>query len=111
LRIQGTVLFDFDRAEIRTDAAALLDAVASRLKADPGLRVVLVGHADAIGSEAYNQRLSERRAAAVFDALLARGASAGQLSTLGKGESEPAAPNDSPENRALNRRVEVNPPE
>lgn len=110
LQIQGAVLFDFDRAEIRPDATALLDSVASQLRANPALRAVLVGHTDATGSEAYNQRLSERRAAAVAEALLARGARAEQLSSLGKGEREPAAPNDSLEGRALNRRVEVVPP-
>ncbi len=111
LQIQGTVLFDFDRTEIRIDAVVVLDSVASQLKANPALRVVLVGHADAIGGGEYNQRLSERRAAAVFDALLARGAGAEQLSMLGKGESEPAVPNDSPESRARNRRVELSPPD
>ncbi|MEW6337277.1 MAG: OmpA family protein [Acidobacteriota bacterium] len=110
LRLEGTILFDFDKAEIRPDAVALLDSVAAQLKADPALRAVLVGHTDAIGGEAYNRMLSERRAAAVSEALLARGASAEQLSTLGRGESEPVVPNDSPENRARNRRVEVSPP-
>jgi len=91
----------------------VLDEAAQILKDSPEISVVIEGHTDSIGSETYNQRLSERRAEAVRQYLVERGVAASRLETRGYGESQPIAPNttpegkDNPEGRALNRRAEL----
>jgi OOP family OmpA-OmpF porin len=102
------VNFDFDKADIRPDAAVILDEAASILNANPGKAVRVEGHTDSIGTEVYNQGLSERRAASVKDYLEGKGVDAMRLSTAGFGESNPIAANDTQDGRALNRRVELN---
>ena len=82
-----------------------LDQVAKRLADFPGLRIVVEGHTDSSGAADYNQRLSERRARAVKDYLVARGVSAARISTVGLGESMPVGDNETEEGRARNRRV------
>lgn len=105
------VLFDFDKDNIRTDAAQTLDKVAAALKQVGRNRIQVSGHTDAIGTDSYNQGLSERRAASVVDALRTRGVSS-PMDATGYGESRPVAPNaikgeDNPAGRQLNRRVEI----
>lgn len=105
------VHFDFDQSVIRSDARPVLDANARDLKEASYERITVVGYTDSIGSEAYNQKLSERRAAAVKDYLISQGIDPNRISSEGRGESEPVAPNvfpngeDNPEGRAQNRRV------
>jgi outer membrane protein OmpA-like peptidoglycan-associated protein len=101
------VQFDLDKADIRPDAAVILDEAASLLSANPGTQVAVGGHTDSSGSDAYNQSLSERRAASVRDYLASKGVDASRLSTAGFGESQPVADNATAEGRALNRRVEL----
>ena len=101
------VNFDFDKSNIRPDARAILDEAVSTLKAEPQIRVSVEGHTDAIGSDAYNQKLSERRAEAVADYLARGGIARARLSTKGFGESEPVASNMDEDGRAQNRRVEL----
>lgn len=101
------VNFDFDKATIRPDAARILDEAVATLKAEPDIEVLIVGHTDSIGSEAYNLRLSQRRAQAVRDYLVKHGISAARLKVKGMGESQPVASNDTAEGRAQNRRVEL----
>ena len=67
------------------------------------------GHTDSVGPEAYNLKLSERRAQAVLDYMLKKGIPFGQMAAVGYGESQPATSNDTKEGRALNRRVEITP--
>src|SRR6059036_2623110 len=76
-------------------------------KEHPNLRALVEGHTDSIGSDAYNQRLSERRANAVGDYMIARGIEAQRITTKGWGESKPIASNKTKEGRAQNRRVEI----
>ncbi len=102
------VNFDFDKATIRHDAADVLDEAAEILRDQPNVDVSVDGHTDAIGSEAYNQKLSERRADAVAHYLSSHGVSASRLHTRGFGKSQPVASNDTEEGRAQNRRVELN---
>jgi OOP family OmpA-OmpF porin len=102
------VNFDFDKADIRPDAAVILDEAASILNDNPGRNVSVAGHTDSVGADAYNQSLSERRAASVKDYLVGKGVDAGRLTTAGYGESNPIASNDTADGRALNRRVELN---
>jgi OOP family OmpA-OmpF porin len=104
------VNFDFDSARIRPDAAAILDAAAEALKENSGVQVEVAGHTDSIGTDEYNQGLSERRAQAVVDALVERGIDASRLSARGSGESQPVASNETSDGRAQNRRVELTQP-
>ncbi|UCE87754.1 MAG: OmpA family protein, partial [Deltaproteobacteria bacterium] len=101
------VNFDFDKAEVRADAAVILDEAASILKRNPDVRVQIDGHTDATGPEVYNQGLSERRAEAVERYLVEQGVAAESLSTVGYGEMKPVASNETRDGRALNRRVEL----
>ena len=105
------VLFDFDKDNLRSDASATLDQVAKALGQVGNHQVRISGHTDAIGTDAYNQDLSERRASSVEQALRQRGVSA-PMTAKGYGESRPVAPNelkgkDNPAGRQLNRRVEI----
>jgi len=109
------VNFDFDRSTLRPDAVAILNEAVEILRRYPELRVEVAGHTDSIGTDAYNQRLSERRAKAVYDHLASNGITADRLvGPTGYGESRPIAPNtnadgsDNPEGRARNRRTELN---
>lgn len=107
IRLPGAILFDFDSAELRADAEPMLGEVAA-IAAALGSRPLRVeGHTDAIASEAYNQRLSEQRAAAVVDWLKAHGVATARLTAVGRGETAPVATNDDAEGRQRNRRVEV----
>ena len=102
------VNFDFDKADIRPDAAVILDEAASILNANTGKSVRVEGHTDSVGADTYNQSLSERRAASVRDYLAGKGVDPGRLSTAGFGEASPIASNDTADGRSLNRRVELN---
>lgn len=83
-------LFAFDKAIVRPDAAHILDEVVDKMNRFPEVEVVVVtGHTDRIGTEAYNQRLSERRATAVRDYLVGKGVDSARVRSLGRGESEP----------------------
>ena len=106
MRLQN-VLFDFDRSNLRPEADAILAPVLEMLQRDPSLNVDIEGHADWMGSDAYNIRLSQRRAQAVIEWLVARGIDRERLNAVGKGEGEPIASNETAEGRQLNRRVEV----
>ena len=102
------VNFDFDKDDIRQDAAVILDEAARILTGThAGARVRIEGHADATGPDAYNQGLSERRASSVRGYLVTQGVEASNLTAAGYGESRPIASNDTREGRALNRRVEL----
>jgi len=91
ITIQAEALFDFDKAVVRPDGKKVLDdEVVGKMKQYPEVEVLLItGHADRIGTEKYNQKLSERRAAAVKDYLVSQGVEAGRLESAAKGESEP----------------------
>jgi len=109
------VNFDFDKSKLRPDAVEILNQAIEVLKKYPELKVEVAGHTDSIGTDAYNQKLSERRAKAVYDYLTSNGVDAGRLvGPHGYGESRPIAPNtnpdgsDNPEGRAKNRRTELN---
>jgi outer membrane protein OmpA-like peptidoglycan-associated protein len=106
--LPADVLFDFDKADIRGDAASALAHLATVIRAYPSGRVELEGHTDAKGDDAYNQRLSLRRAESVKRWLAEReGIAAERFTTRGAGESRPVASNDDDVGRQKNRRVEV----
>lgn len=101
------VNFEFDKATLTVNARTILDQVASALADAPQIRVEVAGHTDARGSDAYNQKLSERRAQNVVDYLVGKGIAPERLQAAGYGESAPVADNETDEGRELNRRVEL----
>jgi outer membrane protein OmpA-like peptidoglycan-associated protein len=102
-----TIKFDFDRANLKPEYRELLSRIAGILLTSSGYRVQIYGHTDDIGTEAYNQQLSERRAQTVRDYLVDAGIDAQIITTKGFGKTNPLFPGDSPEIRAKNRRVEI----
>lgn len=103
----GDVLFEFNRADIKATASNEMRKLAEFLKKHPERQVLIEGHTDDIGSDAYNETLSRRRAEAVANALSALGVQSPRVTAIGYGEAYPVASNTSDTNRAMNRRVEV----
>ena len=102
------IYFDTDKAVIKPQSQAALQEVAKLLQGNPGLNVHVVGHTDMVGSIAHNMQLSQARAAAVVEALVAEhGIARDRLAPGGVGPLAPVAPNDTEAGRALNRRVEL----
>ena len=101
------VRFDFDSAAIRPESEPVLKSLYEGLVSDRSARIGIEGHTSGEGDEAYNQKLSQRRAQSVVDDLVRRGLSRERLSASGIGESRPLAPNDDETGRSLNRRVEI----
>ena len=102
-----SVHFDFNKANIRADAAPILDEAATMLKEEGTVAVVVEGHTDGVGSDAYNLKLSQRRADAVRKYLTDHGVDASRIKTEGYGKSKPVASNSTADGRAENRRVEL----
>ena len=101
------VNFDFDKYNIRPDAAPILDEAARTLQQYGDVTIYVDGYTDSIGSDAYNQRLSERRANAVKEYLQSHGVAASRMTARGFGKTNPVASNETAEGRAQNRRVEL----
>ncbi|KAB0516754.1 MULTISPECIES: OmpA family protein [Pseudomonas] len=103
------VHFQFDSAKLTAADTAKLDTVATRLKQEaPGAQLRVSGHTDSVGKEAYNQKLSEKRAHSVVEYLIKSGVPRSSfVSVTGAGESHPVADNKTAEGRALNRRTEI----
>ena len=100
--------FDFDRASIRDEDRDQLEKGLKFIKKYPNAKIRLAGHTDSIGTDAYNQGLSERRAVAAKKYFVGEGKiAAKRISTVGYGESKPVASNKTSEGRAQNRRVEI----
>ena len=99
--------FDFNKATLKPEGMAKLDQAAAVMAEHTDLTVGVEGHTDSVGSDAYNQKLSERRAQAAVDYLVSKGVDASRLQPTGYGESKPVASNDTAEGRAQNRRVDL----
>jgi OOP family OmpA-OmpF porin len=103
----GSTYFDFDKSRLKPGELSVLNDAVKAMKDNPALKVSVEAHTDSVGSEAYNQKLSERRAAAVRDYLAQHGIDASRISTRGFGKAKPIASNDTAAGRAQNRRAEV----
>jgi OOP family OmpA-OmpF porin len=101
------VLFDFDKAVVKPEGKSKLDDLANKVRGINLEVVIAIGHADSIGSDAYNQKLSLRRAESVKAYLVSKGIEPNRVYTEGKGEKQPVADNKTREGRAKNRRVEI----
>jgi len=101
--------FDFNKSKIRPVDTAVLDEAATTLKDNPNVKVDVNGYCDSIGGDAYNMKLSQKRAAAVVDYLEKDGVAADRLTPHGFGKTDFVASNDTKEGRAQNRRVELIP--
>lgn len=99
--------FDFDKAVLKPEGERRVDEVVRAMKEDPKLTALVEGHTDSIGSDAYNMRLSERRAHSVKVYMVSQGIAADRITTRGYGESQPVSDNKTREGRAQNRRVEI----
>lgn len=101
------LLYDFDSDAIRAESALNLQNLAASLKKYPATSLLIVGHTDALGTPVYNQDLSTRRANSASGYLAMQGIGVSRLSTVGKGETEALATNETEAGRQLNRRIEV----
>jgi outer membrane protein OmpA-like peptidoglycan-associated protein len=105
--LTNDILFDYDSSALRSTSRTTLTELAQNFRQYPDNRIIVEGHTDSTGSDAYNQQLSERRAANVADYLIDQGVSAGSIVVYGYGEAKPKSSNDSAEGRQRNRRVEI----
>ncbi len=101
------LLYDFDSDVVRAEAKTNLRELAASLTKYPDTELIILGHTDQLGSNAYNQELSERRAAAAASYLISEGVSGSRIGTRGLGETEPVSTNETEAGRQANRRVEL----
>ncbi len=108
VRVELDVKFDFDKATVKSESLGDIQNLADFMKQYPQTTTVVEGHTDSVGTDAYNQKLSERRASAVRDVLVNKlGVSGARVESVGYGESRPVADNATEAGRAINRRVEA----
>jgi len=105
--LAADVLFDFDKSVLKTEGKNKLDDLANKVKSINLEVVIAIGHTDSIGSDAYNQKLSVRRAESVKAYLVSKGVEPNRIYTEGKGEKQPVASNKTKDGRQKNRRVEI----
>lgn len=105
--LSADALFDFDKAIVKPEGKIKIDDLVSKLKAVNLEVIIAIGHTDSVGGNAYNQKLSVRRANAVKAYFVSKGVPANRIYTEGKGETSPVATNKTKEGRAKNRRVEI----
>ena len=101
------VMFVFNQSDLTPTAKSELDALMSQFEDADVVSIKVVGHTDSVGSDAYNQALSERRASSVAEYLISQGVAPNKVTSEGKGESQPIADNETEEGRAKNRRVDL----
>ena len=105
--LNADALFDFDKSALKPAAITSLNSLAGKVKSLTLEVIVAVGHTDSVGTDAYNQKLSIRRAEAVKKHLVSQGIEAKRIYVEGKGESQPVADNKTADGRAKNRRVQI----
>src|SRR5690554_535741 len=101
------IFFDFDKSDLKSESISSLTRLYDFLMENPELSILVIGHTDNVGQEAYNNNLSLKRAASVKAFLISKGISDATVQVQGMGDKAPLHPNDSEKNRALNRRIEI----
>ncbi|RPA68488.1 OmpA family protein [Cyclobacteriaceae bacterium YHN15] len=101
------IFFDFDKDELQPESLSSLVRLYDFLMVNKNVKILISGHTDNVGSNTYNQNLSQRRAESVKHYLLSKGIKEDRMLSVGMGDKEPIRPNDNPENRALNRRITI----
>ena len=104
---ESGLLYDFNSAEVKPTARQNLQTLAASLDRYPDTELLIAGHTDSVGTDSYNQQLSERRAQAAADYLVSQGVSRSRLRTVGMGEAEPVDTSNTEAGQARNRRVEI----
>ncbi|HMK27705.1 MAG TPA: OmpA family protein [Chitinophagaceae bacterium] len=99
--------FETGKSVIKPESQSIVDQMAEMLNSDPSIKISIEGHTDNVGTAAANQTLSQNRAKAVMDAIIAKGIDKARLSSKGWGQNKPVADNSTEEGRAMNRRVEI----
>ena len=107
VKVELDVKFDFDKAVVKSQYLPDIKNVAQFMQQYPATNTTVNGYTDSVGTDAYNQKLSQRRADSVRQALVQQGVSAGRVDAVGHGKADPIATNSTDEGRALNRRVEA----
>src|ERR1043166_1491144 len=107
INLTNDILFDYNSYALRQESKATLQNLADNFRKYPDEQIAVEGHTDAVGSNEYNQRLSEQRADSVRNCLVDQGVNGQRITSIGYGETRPKASNDTPEGRQLNRRVEI----
>jgi outer membrane protein OmpA-like peptidoglycan-associated protein len=107
VRLKNDVLFDTNSYALRSESRTTLDELATNFRQYPDNTIVVEGHTDSTGTEAYNQKLSEQRASSVADYLIDRGVAPSAITVYGYGELRPKDTNNTAEGRQMNRRVEI----
>lgn len=107
VRLTNDILFDYDSSALRSNSRTTLNDLATNFRQYPDNIIIVEGHTDSAGSDAYNQRLSEQRASNVADYLIDQGVRASAITVYGFGEARPKESNATAEGRQLNRRVEI----
>ena len=107
ITIQAEALFDFDKSVLKPAGKQSIDDAVAKMQRIDVQMVIATGHTDSVGTDAYNQKLSERRATTVKEYMVSKGIPAAKITTLGKGETQPVATNKTKEGRAKNRRVDI----
>ena len=105
--IQAEALFDFDKSVVKPAGKKSIDEAIAKIKSLDVEVVIATGHTDGVGTDAYNQKLSERRANSVKEYMVSKGVPAAKITTLGKGKTQPIASNKTADGRAKNRRVDI----
>jgi len=106
MTVMNNIFFDFNQSEIKPRSLSELDEVVKFLKENPKIKVEISGHTDNVGNENYNQQLSLKRAQSVVNYFASKGIDVARLAQKGFGSKKPIKPNDSEDNRQVNRRIE-----
>ncbi|WP_026897227.1 OmpA family protein [Daejeonella oryzae] len=107
VKFDSGILFDVNQSQLKANAKSNIESLATSMKNNSETNILIIGHTDATGTDAYNKSLSVRRADAVKSYTVAQGISSSRLTTQGRGESEPIADNTTEAGKAQNRRVEI----
>ncbi len=107
VKFDSGILFGFDKSELTASAKQNIENLAASLNKYPNTDIMVIGHTDALGTDAYNMKLSQSRAESVKSYAYAKGVDLNRLKVVGKGENEPIASNETADGQAKNRRVEI----